>query len=240
MSKMFEIKQIQDINTILPLHLEIFGKEFPMQSYYKKSKTNNLHIFVYEFDGVQIGYSIVVDQAEIKNLYAWYGGVLPEFQGMGVTRRFFDDLIEFAKIKEYNSITLATSNVRPHMLRLAIKLGFDIVDIKKRETGEGNKIYFEYKILPESIEYLCLEEDGKPLTLVQVEERIVRAYKNNCTTLKIECNNENVFALKYIINYCNSFLRKPKLEITYIGGKTLFLEVYRVSQMYNGQIQIIN
>ena len=41
------IKEIQDINTIIPLHAEIFGKAFPIPSYYKKCKTNKLYIFVY-------------------------------------------------------------------------------------------------------------------------------------------------------------------------------------------------
>ena len=106
------IKEIQDINVILPLHYEIFGKEFPISSYYKKSKTNKLYIFVYEEDSNLIGYSIIVDQAEEKNLYAWYGGVLPEFQGNGITSVFFDRLIKLAREKEYISITLASSNVK--------------------------------------------------------------------------------------------------------------------------------
>lgn len=32
------IKEIQDIDTIIPLHAEIFGKAFPIPSYYKNVK----------------------------------------------------------------------------------------------------------------------------------------------------------------------------------------------------------
>ena len=93
------IKEIQDINIIIPLHVEIFGKAFPISSYYKKCKTNKLYIFVYEEDSDLIGYSIIVDQNQEKNMYAWYGGVLPKFQGKGITQIFFENLIELAREK---------------------------------------------------------------------------------------------------------------------------------------------
>ena len=63
-----KIKEIQDINIIIPLHLEIFGKDFPIASYFKKSKTNKLYIFVYEEHLNLIGYSIIVDQNQEKNM----------------------------------------------------------------------------------------------------------------------------------------------------------------------------
>lgn len=233
------IKEIHDINIILPLHERIFGKEFPISSYYKKCKNNNLYIFVYEEETKLIGYSIIVAQADEKNLYAWYGGVLPEFQGRGITQTFFDRLINFAKEKEYITITLATSNIRPHMLALAIKMGFDIVDLKKREYGEGNKIYFKYRIMPPYIEEISFEEHGQMITLVQIEERIVRAYKNNCTLLKINCN-ENIEALKYAVRYCNSFIRKPKILINLQNSSNIYPKLNEIIEGYKGEIEIIN
>ena len=58
-------------------------------------------------------------------------------------------------------MTVASSNIRPHMLILAIKMGFDIYELKKRESGEGNKIYFKYKLFPQHIEIILLEENGR-------------------------------------------------------------------------------
>lgn len=233
------IKEIHDINVILPIHYEIFGKEFPISSYYKKSKTNMLYIFVYEEDSKLIGYSIIVDQDEKKNLYAWYGGVLPKYQGRGITQIFFDKLINFAKEKEYDSVTLATSNIRPHMLSLAIKMGFDIVDLKKRETGEGNKIYFEYKILPETTEEISLKENEKDISFVQIEEKLVSAYKNNCVLLKINCN-DNLEALIYAVKYCNSFIRKPKIQINLQDSPIVSSKINEIIEGYKGEIQINN
>ena len=233
------IKEIHDINVILPIHYEIFGKEFPISSYYKKSKTNMLYIFVYEEDSKLIGYSIIVDQDEKKNLYAWYGGVLPKYQGRGITQIFFDKLINFAKEKEYDSVTLATSNIRPHMLSLAIKMGFDIVDLKKRETGEGNKIYFEYKILPETTEEISLKENEKYISFVQIEEKLVSAYKNNCVLLKINCN-DNLEALIYAVKYCNSFIRKPKIQINLQDSPIVSFKINEIIEGYKGEIEINN
>lgn len=233
------IKEIHDINVILPIHYEIFGKEFPISSYYKKSKTNMLYIFVYEEDSKLIGYSIIVDQDEKKNLYAWYGGVLPKYQGRGITQIFFDKLINFAKEKEYDSVTLATSNIRPHMLSLAIKMGFDIVDLKKRETGEGNKIYFEYKILPETTEEISLKENEKDISFVQIEEKLVSAYKNNCVLLKINCN-DNLEALIYAVKYCNSFVRKPKIQINLQDSPIVSSKINEIIEEYKGEIEINN
>ena len=233
------IKEIHDINVILPIHYEIFGKEFPISSYYKKSKTNMLYVFVYEEDSKLIGYSIIVDQDEKKNLYAWYGGVLPKYQGRGITQIFFDKLINFAKEKEYDSVTLATSNIRPHMLSLAIKMGFDIVDLKKRETGEGNKIYFEYKILPETTEEISLKENEKDISFVQIEEKLVSAYKNNCVLLKINCN-DNLEALIYAVKYCNSFIRKPKIQINLQDSPIVSSKINEIIEGYKGEIEINN
>lgn len=225
------IKEIQDINIIIPLHKEIFGKDFPIESYYKKSKSNKLYIFVYEEDLNLFGYSIVVDQENEKNLYAWYGGVLPKFQGNGITQIFFKKLIEFAKNNEYLSITLASSNLRPHMLRLAIKMGFDIYDLKKRTYGEGNKIYFKYNILPPHDETIYLK-NFKP---VEIESKLVEAYKSNCVLLKIKYEEKDWEKLIYTIQYCNSFFNKPQIII----NTKIDIEFDEIIGEYQGEIIIV-
>ena len=144
------ICEIFDIEQIAPLHQVVFGRPFPYESYNKKLKEHKVYLYAYFEKESIIGYSIVIDQAEEKNLYAWYGGLLPEYQGNGITIRFFDIMVMRARELNYQSITLASTNCRPHMLRLAIKYGFDIYDLKKRDYGEGNKIYFRFPILPDT------------------------------------------------------------------------------------------
>ena len=231
------IKEIQDINTIIPLHAEIFGKAFPIPSYYKKCKTNKLYIFVYEEDSDLIGYSIIVDQNQEKNMYAWYGGVLPKFQGKGITQIFFENLIELAREKNYLSVTVASSNIRPHMLILAIKMGFDIYELKKREGGEGNKIYFKYKLFPLHTEIILLEENGRRLKPVEIEEKLVRAYKNNSTSIKFDYTG-NSDALIYALKYCNSFSKRPKILIE-TDRDIQASELSKAIQQYEGDVEII-
>lgn len=206
------IKQIDDVEVIRPLHKEIFNTDFPISSYYKKRKTYNLYIYVYEEKCKLLGYSIVVDQEDLQNLYAWYGGVLPEAQGNKITDCFFDKLFNLAREKNYKSVTVASYNTRPHMLRYAIKKGFDIYDIKKREYGSGNKIYFRYLIHPPSTFEINLIDDGRFIKPAEIEEKLVLAYKNNCKKLYFK-GASNYETLKYAVMYCNSFCNKPQIIV---------------------------
>ena len=88
-----KVKEIEDVNSVIQLHEKIFNKPFPLQSYYKKNSIYKVDIYVYEENSNLLGYSIVVDQEKEKNFYAWYGGVLPKFQGRGITEKFFKVLI---------------------------------------------------------------------------------------------------------------------------------------------------
>lgn len=230
-----EIRKIEDINSILVLHNEIFGKEFPMQSYEKKTKQNKVLIFVYEEEFEFIGYSIIVVQNEINNLYAWYGGVLPKYQGKGLNRQFLEFLLEYARNNNFSSVTLASNNMRPHMLRLAIKLGFDIYDIKKRDFGDGNKIYFKFQILPECTKKISLKTDKEDATYyAKLERMAVEILKNNCNNVEIEDINKK--GLRYLVQYINSFSRYPK--ITIISGIEE-IELIDIVAEYNGKILFI-
>ncbi|HOZ55465.1 MAG TPA: GNAT family N-acetyltransferase [Clostridia bacterium] len=231
------IKEVRDINIILSLHQEIFGKTFPISSYYKKCKINKLNIFVYEENSKLFGYSIIVDQQEEKNMYAWYGGVLPESQGKGITKKFLENLIEMATEKKYLSVTLASTNIRPHMLILAIKMGFNIDELKKRDYGEGNKIYFKYKIMSSHREDISLVENGRMLKLVEIEEKLVKAYKTNCIVIKFT-NIENLKGILYAIKYCNSFSRKIEILID-SNGNSVQLEIIKMIEEYTGKVKII-
>ena len=231
------IREIQDINDIIPLHLKIFGKDFPVASYYKKCITNKLYIFIYEECSNLIGYSIIVDQNKEKNMYAWYGGVLPNYQGKGITKIFFEYLIEFAISKNYLSVTLASSNIRPHMLVLAIKMGFDIYDIKKRDLGEGNKIYFKYFLFPQHTETILLCENGRNLNPVEIEEKLVKAYKCNCIEIIFNYTG-NSNTLIYALNYCNSFFKRPRILIE-TNRYTKTTDIKEAIQQYQGNVKII-
>lgn len=209
---MNDLKIIEEysLKNVVPLHRNIFGFDFPIESYNKKSKENKLRIFVYYVETKAIGYSIIVDQAKEKNLYAWYGGVIYEFQGKGITKNFFNLLFDIARNSNYESVTVATSNLRPHMIISAIRLGFDIVDLKKRETGEGNKIYFKYQIDNAQNKEISIDLINKNPN--QVEKEVVKAYKKDCSQINFS-GIENYGMLIYAIDYLNSFANHPKINI---------------------------
>lgn len=141
------IIKTDSIEEVCRLHKKIFFCEFPVESYYNKEKEYPVLIFLYLENGKYIGYSIIINQKNKLNLYAWYGGLLPEYQNMGLNNKFIEFLKKLARDMNYTSVTLATTNKRPNMIIQAVKNGFEIYDIKKREISEhseGNKIYFKY------------------------------------------------------------------------------------------------
>lgn len=233
------IKKADTIDSILLLHKRIFGVDFPVKSFFKKKKENQIYIFLYEEAEILIGYSIIVDQYDQRNLYAWYGGVLPDFQGKGITEKFFNYLIDFATKMDYLSITVASTNMRPHMLVLAIKLGFNIVDIKKREPIEKNKIYFKYSICKPYVKIIDLNQIKEENEYTCVEEDIIDAYKKNCMAIKIKMNFEKVLILQYIITYCNGFSRKPKILIEIEKCSEIKFNLRDLTEKYQGIINII-
>lgn len=227
-----DIRQVDDVNSILKLHSEIFGNDFPIKSYDKKIKQHELLIFIYEEKEQLLGYSIIVVQKEINNLYAWYGGVLPKYQGRGINKKFLEFLIEYARKQKYDSVTLASSNMRPHMLKLAINLGFDVYDLKKRDFGDGNKIYFKFKIMPEHSQEISLKTNKEDSTyFAKLERTAVEIMKTNCTKVIIKDVNEN--GLKYLLKYFNSFNKYPEV-VVFLNSSEYFDNIN-----YNGKILFI-
>ena len=121
--------------------------------------------------------------------------------------------------------------MRPHMLRLAIKLGFDIDDIKKRTTGDGNKIYFKYRIFPDNIQRISLKNvEENAIYFANLERKAVEIFKSNCTKLEIVDVNE--LGLKYFLRYLNSFTRQPEIVIK----TALNRKIEEIIREYKGKI----
>ncbi len=220
-----QIIELNSIQPIVQIHEQIFGSPFPYESYRKKSILYRLYTYAYYENGVLVGYSIIIDQAKEKNLYAWYGGLLAEYQGYGTTVKFFDIMVEKARELHYASISLATTNCRPNMLRLAVKYGFDIYDIKKRDYGEGNKIYFKYTLYPAcSITIDLRKEDGSKLQVPELEKILVSAYKHNCTKITFIniFDESDIKVLAFAKRYCEKFLRPIEFELR--GDSNLIIQ----------------
>lgn len=220
------IIELNSVAPVIPIHEKVFGESFPYESYAKKLQNHSAYIYGYYIDDEIVGYSIIIGEQQEKNLYAWYGGLLPEYQGHGVTVQFFDIMCEKARELNYISISLATTNCRPNMLRLAIKYGFDICDIKKRDYGEGNKIYFKYYIHPQTSFIISLRtENNARLNISDLEKLLVTSYKNNCNRIVFNdvLDIEDKKVILYAKRYCSKFLRKIEFELQ--GNDELISEI---------------
>ncbi len=217
-----KIVEISSIEAIVPLHEQIFEVAFPYESYEKKCRESKVLIYAYYDQENMIGYSLIVVQEEKKNLYAWYGGTIPSYQEKGITKEFFQILIQKAQELHMESVTLATTNIRPNMIAFAVNYGFDIVDIKKRDSGEGNKIYFQYWIYPESTFTISLyDENQTRITIPKLQSLLIYAYKHNCVTIFFEniVDEEDQKMIMWAKQFTRHFIRKMTFQ--YSGNKRI-------------------
>ena len=230
-----KIKEINDLKVIQDLNKEIFGFDFSEDIFNHKRKKYPIKMYIYEDDKKYIGYSLVVDEYDKKNYYAWYGGVIAGFQGKKITSNFFEFLISLARENDYHSVTLATHNNKPHMLILAIKMGFDIYNIKIRDDENGNKIYLKYVINKENKEK---EIDLVDYSFIGLERLIVNIYKANYVSVRIN-KYDNIDKLIYLLNYFSSFEFVPTIFIK----KTNLLDhenFIKTVKHYKGEVILID
>lgn len=204
-----EIREMKDISEMLELHKKIFGQEFLVEGYLKKKKKYTIQKYFLEISKQNVGYFILVDQQEEKNIYIWYLGILPEYQGKGLGSKVINKAIEIASKKRYKTVTVATTNLRPNMIKLLLKNRFDIYDLKKRKENEGNKIYFKYEILPAR----KIKLDISNMSLVDIERKLIREIKNNVIEINVKNIQNDSEKREYIKSYCENFY--PKIKITF-------------------------
>ena len=82
-----------------------------------------------------------------------------------------------------------------------------------------------------------MEENGRWLKPVEVEEKIVRAYKRCSTAFKFEYTG-NLDTLGYALKYCNSFANRPKILIE-TDRCIPISDLIKVIQQYEGEVEII-
>ena len=82
-----------------------------------------------------------------------------------------------------------------------------------------------------------MEENGRRLKPVEIEEKLVRAYKSNSTSIKFDYTG-NSNALIYALKYCNSFSRRPTILIE-TDREIQVSELSKAIQQYQGDVEII-
>ena len=185
-----------------------------MESYNKKCKEFELHIFILNHESKIAGYSIVIDKPKENVIYAWYGGILPEYQGKHLSCEVFSFFMNFARILGRKYITVATTNNRPHMIRFIINMGYEVYDLKKRNDSSCNKIYFRKYVSNQfnNIAKIHLIKDNMHLSPSEIERQLVISYQQGAT-IYIFYGINNWGTLDYATNYLNSFGIRPEIRL---------------------------
>lgn len=89
-----------------------------------------------------VGYTYVLDEAEVGNIC-----VLPEYRGMGVGRKLFDEGEKYLKQKEIKVIFLEVESDNEGAIALYEKCGFVKYNARRNYYGEGrDALLYSYQI----------------------------------------------------------------------------------------------
>lgn len=232
-----QIKDDCSLPSIVQIHKDIFGADFPMESFQKKIKLgHSLHKIGFYENETLVGYCIVIQYDEKSSLHAWVGGVLPSFQGRGFFSQFYDWLIQWARASGHHYVTGNTDNYKPNMLTLLIKKGFDIIGVEDTTYGDGNKILFRYKVCtpvslrisiisPCNLQCFFCHHEGialtgeKRLQISQIERLLIQAKKNGVNEITITGGEPALYpeGVNFILQYCSSWSNPPAIKITTNG-----------------------
>ncbi|UII26516.1 GNAT family N-acetyltransferase [Fulvivirga maritima] len=79
--------------------------------------------------------------------YSWFGAVLPNYRQYGVAKKLAETQEEWAKNNNFHFIRVKTRNHFKPMLIFALKSGFSIIDIEKKEKTEEHRILLEKALI---------------------------------------------------------------------------------------------
>jgi predicted GNAT superfamily acetyltransferase len=90
--------------------------------------------------GIPIGFKVGYDKDGDGSFYSWMGGVVPEFRNQRVALAMAQHQEQWAKAKGFHTIKFKTRNSHKPMLVFALRNGFSIVDVIRRDRVEDNRI----------------------------------------------------------------------------------------------------
>lgn len=114
---------------------------------YAERLNNKPHLILVASLGEKpVGFKAGYERDPDGSFYSWMGGVIPEFRGLKIARRLAEEQELWAKKQGYSSIMFKTRNYLKSMLIFALKNGFNIIDVLKKEQEENHRIILK-KIL---------------------------------------------------------------------------------------------
>ncbi len=143
-------KSQKDFNVSVDLLNEIFSefpdfKPYTTEFAYNRTKGKNpLILEVYDNEQI-IAYALCYDR--IKGyLHIWDIGTKKAFRGKGIASKIYDHIEKYAKVNNYQGVTLNTFNRFANNIRLLLARGYEIFDIEtKGEFKNDPKIHMRLK-----------------------------------------------------------------------------------------------
>ena len=116
----------------------------PLEEYQKRLMDKvYLILIVYvnqQAAGFKVGYQ------RVDYFYSWMGAILPRYRRMNLATLLAEWQEAWAKTKGYTRIVFKTRNYLKPMLLFALKRGFNIISVEKRETVEAYRILLQKKL----------------------------------------------------------------------------------------------
>lgn len=131
-----------ELTHICKIYESCFGEKLSLEKFRSKiAVKNNIHLVVaYDGDiavGFKLGYAL-----DSTTFYSWLGGVIPEYEGVGVATSLMHLQHRWAVQNEFSKIKTKTRARFTRMLSLNIKSGFEIIGTTESESS-GIKIVME-------------------------------------------------------------------------------------------------
>ncbi len=140
--RLIQIKEA-DIEAVVGLSQQIpeFNQPHDATEYKKRLTGVNHLILIAYIEEQPIGFKVGYERA--GHFYSWMGGVLPAYRRLGVAQALADAQETWARSQGYLQIIFKTRNRHKAMLLFAIKNGFNMIEIEKRDAVQDYRILLQ-------------------------------------------------------------------------------------------------
>ena len=116
----------------------------PLEEYQKRLMDKVYLILIVYVNQQAAGFKVGYQRADY--FYSWMGAILPRYRRMNLATLLAERQEGWAKTKGYTRIVFKTRNYLKPMLLFALKRGFNIISVEKRETVEAYRILLQKKL----------------------------------------------------------------------------------------------
>lgn len=139
-------KTLDQLNLVENIEKQVseFKKPYTKSKYLSRLKNRKYSIFFAIENNKEIGYAVSYGKGD--KFYIWTIAVMEEYREKGVAKELLEKSMEAGKELGYNKVYLKTRNTFKNMIFLALKFGFKIVNLTKKENEDENVIWMEKTI----------------------------------------------------------------------------------------------